>query len=416
MPVQAPMFLPDARPNALNAFIDAAGQKLWKRRIEELQDLGRGSQRSARATLQHHAIELALDRMASGMNRPPSYGERLVAALAGEAAQVYSRLPKAGRARMRASLAASLSGPNTLVPLLHLFRTAALQRSRGFTVTYSGLADDTQYDLLIARGGMEVEIACDTVSAEEGRDVHRGAFSQLVDRIDHDLQTWLASHPGRYLLKMTLPQGLKRETEGDGSANLSVLQTRIREMLESRRRADHDEAAVLRLDPLMLAVAQASSASGDTSVGTGGLMPSLRREFGNEAHLAVTATGGGLFVLAARAGRENEVAVAIRRRMFAIAPMRLSGTRPGILAMFIEDTDRTEWRDLREKLELEGEARQFLANAAARQVVAVTCASRLEMMGAVAPDGAPDGEFRFRNSSHPAAKAAALAPAVMSSI
>jgi hypothetical protein len=102
--------------------------------------------------------------------------------------------------------------------------------------------------------------------------------------------------------------------------------------------------------------------------------------------------------------------------MAALAPARLSGTRPGILAMFVEDTDRTEWRHLRDKLELEGEARQFLTHPEARTVVAVTCASRLELFGGCAPHAAPDGELRFRNPSHPAAKAAGLAPAVLSSV
>jgi hypothetical protein len=120
--------------------------------------------------------------------------------------------------------------------------------------------------------------------------------------------------------------------------------------------------------------------------------------------------------MAARAGRADEVAVAIRRRLAAIAPTRLTGTRPGILAMFIEDTDRTEWRDLRDRLELEGETRQFLAHPQARSIIAVTCASRMELLGAAAPDSAPDGEMRFRNPAHPAAKHPALAPAVLSSV
>jgi hypothetical protein len=178
-------------------------------------------------------------------------------------------------------------------------------------------------------------------------------------------------------------------------------------MLEASRRADHDEAAVLRLDPFMLAAAQADEL---------GLMPSLRREFGHQAHLAVTSAGRGVFVLAARAGREDEVATALRRRLAAVAPARLTGTRPGILAMFIEDTDGAEWRHLREKLELEGEARQFLTHPEARPVVAVTCCSRFELFGTPEPYGAPDGELRFRNPAHPAAKALALAPAVLSSM
>ena len=102
--------------------------------------------------------------------------------------------------------------------------------------------------------------------------------------------------------------------------------------------------------------------------------------------------------------------------MTAIAPTRLTGTRPGILAMFVEDTDKTEWRLLRERMDLEGEARQFLTNPGARSVVAVTCASRLEMFGLPEPDAASGGELRFRNPSHPAAKTSALAPAVTSSL
>jgi hypothetical protein len=143
---------------------------------------------------------------------------------------------------------------------------------------------------------------------------------------------------------------------------------------------------------------------------------SLRREFGHEAHLAITSAGQGVVVLAGRAAREDEVAGALRRRMAAIAPARLSGTRPGILAMFIEDTDSTEWRHLRERLELEGAARQFLTHPEARCVVAVTCASRLELFAAPVPAAASEGELRFRNPAHPAAKAQALAPAVVSTL
>ena len=99
------------------------------------------------------------------------------------------------------------------------------------------------YDLLIARGSLEAEIACEVVSAEEGRLVHRAAWSYLADRVDADLRTWLAAYPGRYLLKMTLPRGLE-------SSALGTMHDRIRRLLETGGRRDHDDAAVLRLDPL----------------------------------------------------------------------------------------------------------------------------------------------------------------------
>jgi hypothetical protein len=109
------------------------------------------------------------------------------------------------------------------------------------------------------------------------------------------------------------------------------------------------------------------------------------------------------------------VAEAMQRRMALAAPSRLTGTRPGILAMFIEDTDQMEWRVLRDQLQLEGSARQFLTRPQARHVVAVTCVSRLEMLGGTPPHAAAGGELQFRSPAHPDAKSPALAPALVPS-
>jgi len=379
-------------------FIKLVGAVRWRRRIAEITAMCRNGRRAGRAALQRHLPELTLDRLARGEDRPLALAEAQIVVLAQHTTKLAAILAPDGRARLLAELHSGLADENTLIPLFHLIRTATTQRDRGFTVHFAGLADAAPYDLLITREGVEAEIVCDTISAEEGRDVHRGAWVQLVDRIDPDLQTWLGAHPGRYVLKLTLPQGLKREPQ-----SLAALHGRIRDMLGSTNRSDHDAAAVLRLDPLMLAAAQADEA---------GLMAGMRREFGTEAHLAVTTAGAGVFVMAARAGRENDIAVAIRRRLAALTPARLSGTRPGILAMFVEDTDRAEWRDLQDRLVLEGETRQFLAHHTARGVVAVTCTSRHEMLGA----GMAEGEVRFRNTGNPFAKAVALAPAVLSTM
>lgn len=390
--------------SALEAFVGCVGPRLWRDRLAALRAVAAAPTRTGRQALQRHCIEFAIDRLQRQLpNRPLSQAERCIVTHATAAVALFDALPNAGRLRLAALLRSALVDGACLVPAFHLLRTASMQRSRGFAVAFAGLEDAAPFDLLLHRDGMEAEVACDVVSAEDGRDVHRGAWFSLVDRVDPELQTWLCAHPGRYILKMTLPKGLRQE----GGGLLPALHERITAMLGQSRRADHDEAAVLRLDPLMLAAAQADEL---------GLMPRLRREFGPEAHLSVTAAGGGVFVMAARAGKENEVAAAVRRRMGALAPTRLTGTRPGILAMFIEDTDRAEWRGLRDKLELEGETRKFLTHPEARSVVAVTCVSRLELFGLPEPDSAPEGELRFRNPAHPAAKAPALAPAVLSSL
>jgi hypothetical protein len=69
-----------------------------------------------------------------------------------------------------------------------------------------------------------------------------------------------------------------------------------------------------------------------------------------------------------------------------------------------------------DSLELEGAARHFMTADEAKDVVAVTCYSRMEMFGLSGPDAAAEGELRFRNPAHPAAKIPALAPAILSSL
>lgn len=376
----------------LTGFTALFGATAWKNRVAAIRGQCTPTH-AGRALAAHHAFELILDGLRAAA--PQTSIERRLAALATGLVDLARGLPPPGRDRLRAACAAALHGNATLVPLLHLVRTAALQRARGFAVHEAGLADGAGFDLLGRRDGHEVEIVCDTMSAEAGRDLHRQAWSLLLDRIDPDLQAWLAAHPGRYLLKMTLPQGLK----AGGDAALAALHTRITAMLRQQRRADQDEAAVLRLDPLMLAGAQAPD---------GGLLPSLRQAFGPEAHLAVTQAGRAVIAMAARAAREDDIAEAVQRRLRAIAPARFTGDRPGILAMLLEDTDRLEWRALRDQLRLEGEVRQFLTRPEARSVVAVTCCSRLELCTEAGED------IRFRNPSHPRAREAALAPAITS--
>lgn len=393
----------------MEGFFSLIGTRRWQARLTEIRDHCASGPRAGQAARQRYAIELVLARCRRQSPASSASIEGRLARIAAALPVIADGLAPQGRERLAERLQEGLSDSNTLVPVFHLVRTALLQRSRGFTVGFPGLDQGTAHDLLLQRDDIEAEVVCDVFNAEEGRGVHRGAWFRLADRIDPDLQTWLAAHPGRYLLKMTLPLGLRGGLLDQAADNgtLAQLHQRIRAMLETKVRQDYDEAIVLRLDPLLLAGAQAEDM---------GLISSLRREFGPEAHLSVTTAGNGIFVMAARAGQENEVAIAIRRRLAAVAPARLTGERPGILAMFVEDTDKLEWRGLRERLELEGEARQFMTNPEARQVVAVTFASRLELFGLAEPDAAAGGEIRFRNPGHPAAGLPALAPAVLSSV
>jgi len=395
---------PRTDTTALRAFVALAGSAAWKSRVRALGAMVQPGSLTGRAIQQRHALELILARLSNpDLLAKAGRAERRVLAFAREAAELAKSLPEGPRASLKALVGEGLSGTATLVPLFHLVRTAALLRSRGYEVSFDGLLHGTTYDLLIRSEGAVAEVICETVSAEEGRPLHKGDWAKLVDRVNPELQTWLANHPGRYILKMTLPEGVTDKTR------LPELHARITTLLASQKRQDSSADAVLKLDPLVLAGAQAASDPQRA------LPARLRAAFGLEAHLAVTAdpVSGSVLVMAARAGRENEISLAVKRRASA-ATVRFSGTRPGIVAVFLDDIEAAEWHALRDTLELEGVIRRFLTEPQAKVVVAVTCTTRQELFAL--GDCAPEGDLRFRNPGHPASKQPGLGRAVSSSI
>ena len=223
------------RSDALNALVDRIGRTAWQARMAELKR-GCVPSYAGRALAQLHALELTIERLRRpGRNTPLTEIDRRILCLASAAMSLADSLTAGGRTRLDRALAAAVSGTGNLVPLFHMIRTASVQRGRGFDVGFAGLDDGAPFDLLLHRMGLEVEIVCDVMSAEAGRDLHRSAWSQLMDRVDPDLQSWLAAHPGRYLLKMTLPRGLKggpsdADTPAEGT-KLAELHRRITRML-----------------------------------------------------------------------------------------------------------------------------------------------------------------------------------------
>lgn len=387
----------------LDRFVTMLGGTEWSDRIAALIEAGRMPTRAGRATLQRHCIELAIERLRHmPPGRPASAAERCIMVDATEALSTFSGLSGQGQERFLAQLRANLVGQGCLVDTFHLLRLAATRRSQGFQVQFAGFELGAPFDLLIRRDGVAAEVACNVVSAEEGRGIHRRAWLRLVDGLDHELQVWLGSNPGRHLMKMTLHGCM----HGEDDTLQARIQACIRNTLRHRTLAERDVAATVRLEPLVMPTANADGPS---------LMSQLRHEFGHEAHLTIISAGRSVLALAARAAHENDVATAVNRHLKAAAPSRLSGQHPGIMALFIEDLDQLEWRILRDTLQLEGEIRRFMTHETASRVAAVCCTSRLEMFGMASAGAEPQGEVRYRNPAHPSARLKALAPAVSSS-
>ena len=115
---------------ALDAFVALIGETRWRQRVAEITRKSGHAPRAAKALLQRHVSELAIEGLRRRLNREPTAAERRVAALAADAARLAEALRPRGRERLLELLTASTRDQATLIPLLHLLRTAALQRAR----------------------------------------------------------------------------------------------------------------------------------------------------------------------------------------------------------------------------------------------------------------------------------------------
>jgi len=252
--------------------------------------------RTAAWVRQRRAIELTIQGLCRVTLRdaPPT---RSLLGLVDAALGLERRLPAAGRYRFGEAIQAALSGEATLASVFHLVRIAALQQQRGFAVHFAGLCDNAPFDLLLSRGGVTVELVCDTVSAEAGRDVQRSAWFDFADRMEPELQHWLATHSGTHLLRLTLPAGLHKHAPGrTGEHTPETLQQRVRGMLARGARREDSPAAMLRLDRLPTPACHQDEQA---------LLARLREEFGPEAHLSATRGTKGMVAMAARAGPQR---------------------------------------------------------------------------------------------------------------
>lgn len=381
---------------AVETLVEMLGRSRWEEALAALTPPAPAKpSRRLHAERRREAFLLLLERLRQAGPVRPGGPEDLLGGLL--AAYLPRLLPEG-----REALAGRLAAPLGLPWLFHLLRLARRFEEAGRRVRFAGLLGAAPFDLEVGEGAERLALVAEAVSAEEGRDLPRAAWVALTDELDPDLQTWLAAHPGRYLLKMTLPPGV-RVAPGEETAALAALQREIRAFLAGA----HGEraSALLRLDPLLLAGARASEL---------GLLERLRAEFGPEAHLAVTRGRGGMMVMAARTARGNRIAQHLAERAEALARSRLEGARAGLIAFFLEDTDLIEWQQLRRDYQIEIAARRFLLSPPGRGVAAIACASRAELFGLPPPKAAPAGEIRFANPHHPWARQGPFAPLLAS--
>lgn len=351
-----------------------------------------------RAIRRRYLLELAMEQLFRRLNkrgesRPLPEEYRVLASVAGAIAEIAEALPAKPRKELNARIAQGLTGEGSLVSVFHLAATAQRFVSLGFRVSFPDLAGKAPYDLLVEKGGQSAEVACVTVPADVGRAIHSGDWDQLVGQLDPALQSYVERRPGRYILKLSMPEGIA------GSRGVTAIRDEVVRLLSDGTRVARSDTVVLKLDPLTLAPERLTEDN---------LHRRLETQFGHTANLAISIDGESVFVVAARSGKPDDIARGVLTQI-ADVPRRFSGERPAMLFTLVDDLSPAEWVDLRDRMELEVAGRELLNRAENAPVHSVGFLSVPDLVTVDRPGFARHRSLWVVNPKHPQARAAEFA-------
>ncbi len=383
---------------AMRRFMGVVGRRAWTARMRSLEAHIAGQPALRHVVQRRHLLEMAFDQLDRRVRRagpdrplPPQYAA--LAEIAGLVGDTAEALNAKGEKALKARLAAALEDGGALSAALHPFAVARRFLQLGFSVSFPDLEDKAPYDLLVEKDGTAAEVVCVAVASDAGRSVDSADWSRLVGEIDGAMQAYVDGRPGRYVLKLSLPEGLA------GDTGIADIRDAVVELLADNQRSARAESVVMKLDPLNL---------GSDPISQDDLHQVLRAQFGPAASLAIGMFGDSAFAIAGRSGKPDDIARGVLDQLVDV-PRRFGGDRPGLLFTLVDDVSAVEWTSLRDRMELEVAGRELLNRAENAPVHSVAFVSVADMVTEGPPGFARHRSLCVLNPKHPQARAADLA-------
>lgn len=219
-----------------------------------------------------------------------------------------------------------------LQPLAFEMASAVDLSGRGFKLQFVDLESCERFDYLIRKDGVEAEFECKTVSYDLGRQVHRRVFERLGKQVfERGVSEFLTTSGPNIRIDLTLEARLP-----SGEKPLA----RVVDMVASALRGN---AAT---EP---GLGRARASEWDIPGRPDDLRQSdLKGTFdrGDDDHTLIAIGPRRAFALVASSEKPARLLQGVFRELRRVAREQLSGTRPGVIAVQIEDIRESDWVQL----------------------------------------------------------------------
>jgi hypothetical protein len=325
--------IPTATP-ALGAyvprFLALGGEKLWAKRWRHLGEDFKRSPMLQKICSDYHWLELLLHDQsrsisAHGQLAPPLIVEDIaVLHFIAMLLEVHARLTPAGKARLEGRVRAALSAETGFAALYLEMDIAHRLFNAGCDVEFPDLEGTAQCDLLFSNARVSGEVECKSLSADAGRKIHRKDFYRLLQPLEQYLLR-RAQAGAREVLLVTLKDRLPSKTAS---------QQRLRDAIEraasgAKSPIDGDFFSIQRQDfgPTLEAALSADRSA---------FYKACNDRFGENVHVAGPMSDQGCSVVVMRSLLGDDTS---RPWLDAMekAASQFSGTRPGFIAVQVND-------------------------------------------------------------------------------
>ena len=341
-------------------------------------------------------IEIELARVAeyrrnTGRIPKPSRDRKTYSALAFACTfvRVHDQLSEEGRSKLVGRFRGALKGDGSLRGIYHELSVAGHLSQSGWSVRFTDLEGTERFDFLATKNRREVEIECKSISADQGRKIHRKEFRRLAVLVHSELQQILRSNNGIRLVRLEIQDRLPTS-----DAKLKKIARSLIEMIRTGRE-------VLSEDEYKLCLEFHNFNENQDYIDKK-VAEFLRKtvQYPNSNHNFIVGVQHGICLISATSSRPDQVLTYIYKQLKR-AHSQLSKNRAAVIWVNVEDISPDQWATLREGSGLQIMSSRYLAGPERQHI----CSLAFNSSGEVTTERTHTSEagplLHFDNSSSP---------------